>query len=469
MRVLLAYGSAMSRIDDMKLLGGISGGRTSREILDSIRWNLQAPLEWGDEKGPFPEILPADSEVHILTNPWLAREPQHARENAAWYAFRTWEEYRDLLYTQCEQWQPHIVLCAPAVSNFTPSYVVQTGAVEGADPLASSPRVRGKIDTRKYTRLLVEFEKTPNIIGGVRERIGRNAVLVGFKLTSHGDVGALVEHAQQVLVEAQCDFVVANDLKLGLGRKFFVTPTGWVEKEARDIFPFAWNNILKPKVGGFYHTNIEFPSPTKKQGPWDLAEALYQHLLPRFSPGTGKQGEEILHGCLAVRHGKGFITTQRGKTPDGGSQLTFSYVDHDQRMVHTAGAKATLNAPLLDKLFQEHPEVQVIVHLHQYLKGGVPTFPYTLPGTLSEAILADGRLGGVRAFNIEAHGSIASFTTSDVDEIMAWMDDPENWVPQGPREYRCESCGGILVTMEDCERHVALGCGRKRGGFFGGP
>lgn len=446
MKILLAYGSAMARIDDMKLLGGISGGRTGREILNSVRWGLKAPLEWDLERqGTPPAILPENSEVVALTNPWLLAA-QYPPGSMVTETFRTWEQYRDLLYRRCEEWEPDIVLCAPAVSNYIPQWIAQNQAPPGTigrlGVITWGP-VAGKIDSRETDLLTIQLARTPNILGGVRNLIGRRPVLVGFKLTSHGDLDRLTEHAQHVLRESDSDFVVANDLKLGLGRKFFVTPTGYIEKEAADIIPFAWD-ILKAHIGGFYrtieradieprHKNIEAETEGVVKA-YETGAFLWDDLGNQMTP----------HGCLAVRiKGGGFVTTTRGKqgqhrgvryatNVSGTGCLTavweVNHRDHSLLVGRQEFSQehATLNAPLLDKLFEAHPDVKVIVHLHKYLKD-VPTFPYQPPGSFFETIMADERVGSPRSFNIEAHGSIATFTTDDHDEIAKWVDDPENW------------------------------------------
>jgi hypothetical protein len=424
MKILMAYGSALSRIDDMKLMGGVSGGRTGKEILDSMV-----------------ECLPSGAKVRTLTNSWVplanlaVTKFSDGREH-----FRTWEEYQQLLYGHCHNWKPDIVICAPAVSNYTPRYVVEEFAPNVADGKAHVPCVKGKVDSRHVEELLVKFKKTPNILGGVRHRIGEDAVLVGFKLTSHGDLDKLIEHAQHVLEESRADVVVANDLELGLGRKFFVTPVGWWEGDTKDIAVVA-KGIWERKHSGFYrsrcradvepdHKNIENKTPGTDEA-YTTASALWDRLGDQMKP----------HGCLAVRiKGGGFVTTTRGKsglhegvrytgnTYGSGCLTAVWAVDHTERTVlvghhQFSQEKATLNAPLLAKMFELHPDVKVIVHLHRYLKNALTT-DYAPPGTVAEMKLAHPE---IRAFNIQGHGSIATFVTDDVDRIMRWVKDPETW------------------------------------------
>ncbi len=436
-KYLLAYGSAMSRIDDMKLFGGVSNGRTGREILESLY-----------------SLDPADrdeNQVWFMTNPWIPMQQiQVTSSHKGRRDFRTWEGYRHHLYTTCEEWKPDIVICAVAVSNFTPAWIIEGRSDHSSlPPVQHLGAVEGKIDTRHTDRLVIEMVKTPNIINGVRERIGRDAVLVGFKLTSHGDIDRMVEHAQHVLTEARCDFVVANDLKLGLERKFFVTPTGMIEGTASDVVSIA-KRILHCKQLGFYQTTtrvdvepfrerirVALSLLSSAQETWPQAKALWEQLKP-FMP---------KHGCFALRlFGKGFYTTTRGKKTVAPTEkypstealpLTVVWeVDHDQRTLITGRGrhseeKATLNAPLLSRLFNLHPKVSVIVHLHRIAKSAYRLADYTPSGTLVEAELAAKSKGVSKmvavVLNIEGHGAVIGFRTTDIAEIVAWLKDEENW------------------------------------------
>jgi len=399
MKILLAYGSGPARIDDMKVFGGVSNGRTGEEILLNI--------------------ATFNHEIHVLSN----AKGRPVTWQCVTQSFRTWDEYRDLLYAECKTWNPDIVICAVAVSNFTPRSIIQWSK-EGSDTYHSFGPVKGKVDTRIIDRLTIEMVKTPSVIGGVRELIGRRATLVGFKLTSCGDKTECIEHAQVVLKEAKCDIVVANDLKLGLDRKFFVTPTGVFEGKAADI-PGIALHIAKAKHSGFYESHGRDTArqflPQKTGKAWDTARDLYPRLLPHLT----QTPEGVLHGCLAVRHeSEGFVTTSRGKHVREPMPLTHIewVIPHSKQVGHVHGP-ATLNAPLLAQMFETHPEVQTIVHLHRYLVG-VPTYPYVPAGTDAERLLGC----GPQTFNIQGHGTLLGFPHTDVDKIMAFViGEPGMW------------------------------------------
>jgi hypothetical protein len=420
MKILLAYGSAMARIDDMKLFGGVSGGRTGGEILQAVHESGEWDIGVTQSGHSFPKMR--DHDLRIL----VSSTAKHPHWPGWTKTFKTWQEYQNLLYEQCVNWQPDAVICAVAVSNYTPTYVVENQNTEW--PLAHSPCVQGKIDSRKTERLLIEMKRTPNIINGVRDRIGKDAVLVGFKLTSEGDEQHMLDFARKVIKDAQADMVVANDLKLGLDKKWLVTQVGQQGPVDASRIIHVAADIHRAKSEGFYRTRaVTHTGDDKAVQTFAEAHELWGPLSKYMNP----------HGTLAVRAGSGFVTTTRGKKtlqnlglydhPASDVPLTTVIsVDHDKREVSTElgpQLKATLNAPLLDRMFKNHPDIKVIVHLHRYLKK-VGTVAYRVPGTVAEASLGD---SGTRAFNIAGHGCIASFTTTDMNTIMKWVEDPTNW------------------------------------------
>ena len=113
----------------------------------------------------------------------------------------------------------------------------------------------------------------------------------------------------------------------------------------------------------------------------------------------------ILFGTIAVRRPNGgFLTTGRGKK-ELESIILVKNVDHSKRMVTAVGpTKATLNAPLLDCIFRNYPQVETILHFHhQHLAGGVPTQEWFPPGTVLDSV----RNG--TSFNIKGHGCVFSY------------------------------------------------------------
>jgi hypothetical protein len=97
--------------------------------------------------------------------------------------------------------------------------------------------------------------------------------------------------------------------------------------------------------------------------------------------------------------GSGFVTTGRGKKEL--DETTYvREVDHVSKTVRVVGSKATLNAPLLDRIFdRKGPKVQGIVHLHEQ-RAGLDNLPYAPPGTVRDTMTRS----CYEPFNIEGHG-----------------------------------------------------------------
>lgn len=94
---------------------------------------------------------------------------------------------------------------------------------------------------------------------------------------------------------------------------------------------------------------------------------IYYKYLDEFKDKLTKNlyGSKYLFGSVAIKSGKGFITTVRGKE-DLKDYSYVNYVNHKSKIVSVKDKKATLNAPLLATLF-ENQNVEAIVHInHEY-------------------------------------------------------------------------------------------------------
>ena len=67
---------------------------------------------------------------------------------------------------------------------------------------------------KSETRLVLELERTPDILGSMRSEFGYEGVLVGFAAETHN----LMDYAHEKLTRKQCDMIVANDVsRPGIG------------------------------------------------------------------------------------------------------------------------------------------------------------------------------------------------------------------------------------------------------------
>ena len=141
------------------------------------------------------------------------------------------------------------------------------------------------------------------------------------------------------------------------------------------------------------------------------AKTVYAQLLKKYEKklmdkSYGKENYKF--GTVAVRVGKtnAFITTVRGKK-DLKKHTYISKVDHRSRKVYTYPEKATLNAPLLHKIFQANKDIRAIVHYHEEGNDDIPHFSYAPSGTVRDTLGTDRMILGSHrcdAFEIEGHG-----------------------------------------------------------------
>jgi len=101
----------------------------------------------------------------------------------------------------------------------------------------------------------------------------------------------------------------------------------------------------------------------------------------------------------------GFITTARGKR-ELEDWTYVPVVDHVHRVVLAGPKKATLNAPLLERLFHDNTELDLIVHYHEF-DSRYSTLAYGEPGTKADSLRDIPK--GCKGFNIEDHGLFLLF------------------------------------------------------------
>lgn len=137
----------------------------------------------------------------------------------------------------------------------------------------------------------------------------------------------------------------------------------------------------------------------EKKQPLDREVKLFKKYLEKYKPRMMRvYGDRYLFGSVAVRiKNGGFVTTIRGKENFNDYTIVKS-VDDENNIVYVTGKKATLNAPLLKKLF-ENDEVEAIVHINHEFDEKYPTYEYAFPGTKR-----DSERPNNTSFNIEHHG-----------------------------------------------------------------
>ena len=130
---------------------------------------------------------------------------------------------------------------------------------------------------------------------------------------------------------------------------------------------------------------------------------LYKQYIEKFKIKLTekKYNDKYYFGCVAIKTVNGFITTIRGKQDLNEKTLVLN-VDHNNHIINILNKKATLNAPLLDYIFQ-NKKVKAIVHLHEF-DNKLPFYDYAFPGTLRDSVR-----NNTTSFNIMYHGVIYLF------------------------------------------------------------
>lgn len=250
----------------------------------------------------------------------------------------------------------------------------------------------------------IPFTIAPRIINMVK-KVNPKITLIGYKLLSGVPEEELIRAAKEVLVGSKADCVIANlceslDKKIAVCKDFsthnldacFARKAYGNEEMSIDS-----NFIHAMIMDEHYRTECGMVSFNKEEAlaavdALKVAQKRIEKYKQYFTPNEAG----YIFGSVAVRIQDGknaFITTSRGKK-DLNSFATVAHVDHKNKVVTSGIVKPTLNAPFLHHIFETHPEVNVIVHLHKKpepfrgLQHGFACHvaPWAPPGTVRDSI-----------------------------------------------------------------------------------
>lgn len=254
---------------------------------------------------------------------------------------------------------------------------------------------KGKFPSHDYKpgdTIPIPFTIAPRVIDEVK-KVAPNTHLFGYKLLSGVDYEELIRAAYGIVLEAKATAVIANDAT-NLQQKFVVTKERGVHPMMQtDLAAWMWTMLNDRYYSSVFEREVTPAVLEEKR-----LEALVENYRNRFT----RVENGIIFGTVAVRNGEGFLTTGRGKREL--DEISYvSSVDHSRRKLHIGNyKKASLNAPLLAKMF-ENPKVDYIVHYHEQVKG-LPTYSYAPPGTMR-----DTERPNKESFNIKEHGCMLLF------------------------------------------------------------
>ncbi len=263
--------------------------------------------------------------------------------------------------------------------------------------------IKGKFPSHNYKPgdvIPINFTIAPRIIDEVK-KVAPKTHLFGFKLLSGVEHEELIRAAYEIVLSAGATAVIANDAKQ-LKDKHAVTKERAIHQMENSKLA-DW--IMEMLNDEYYETEFSesrLVSACTLGSDDYLAIQKMRAIIGQYSDKFVTVENEMIFGTVAVRTSFGFMTTGRGKK-ELNSFVPVLRVDDQKRQVVVAGPmKASLNAPLLARIF-ENPRVDHIVHYHQQ-EPDLPTEPYAPPGTVR-----DSSRPTMTSFNIAAHGCMLLF------------------------------------------------------------
>jgi len=272
-------------------------------------------------------------------------------------------------------------------------------------------QIKGKFPSHNYKPgdiIPIDFTIALRVIDEVK-KVAPNTHLFGYKLLAGVDHKELVQAAYDIVLESRATCVFANDAN-DLNTKFAVTKEG---AEHVVLFPKMAEFMMDMINDSYYNTDLYYDDNycramlLKNE---HRIQALVNTFRDKFIEKNG-----YIFGTVAIRvESKDpnkimFITTSRGKNETEDFTVVID-VNHKAKIVSAHEKKATLNAPLLSRIFEVNPKINAIVHCHE-LNTGLPILPYAPPGTFRDSIHPIMRSPDMlkNSFEIENHGVFRLF------------------------------------------------------------
>ena len=369
-RILISGGPVHAYLDAVKI------------ITNKFKGGLMAELA-GDFAARFPV------EVTYLTTKGSVLPP--ARDNVKVVLHDGFDDYAEKAVSLAKEHDA--VILGAAVANLIPC----------------TPW-KGKFPSHDYKEgdvIPINFMIAPRIISRIK-KAAPSVTLFGFKLLSGVEHDELIRAAYEVILDSGATSVIANDAR-ALDQKYLVMKDRSVHLQGRQSLA---DGLWPMMMDAYYATVAEADVPVQEELLTEIkafVSSFDKHKWFEPSP------EGLVFGTVAQRMPDGsFVTTTRGKR-EMEDYLFVKKVDHETLKVHTCGTvKATLNAPLLDHIFSEMPNVFRILHVHKDLKSmaDLPVLQYANPGTVRDSLR---KLPGT-SFVIEGHGAFIL-----IDEKGKWL------------------------------------------------
>lgn len=276
--------------------------------------------------------------------------------------------------------------------------VVLGAAVANLIPAEPMEKKFPSHDYKPGDRIDIPFTIAPRVIDEIRTNTPQMKNLFGFKLLQGVPHEELINAAYDIVLESRATAVFANDAN-DLDTVYAVTKERAIIPLERQFLPSFMDELLRDR---YYRTVVvERGVKPINQDLLKIGKTLAELYADKFQKRYG--AKEYVFGTIAIRslssNGLNFVTTARGKH-ELQDWVEVLQVDHAERTVYAARKAASLNAPLLARLFWDNPWANAIVHWHE-TGSGHPVVPWAPPGSVRDTH-REGWLPPV--FEIEHHG-----------------------------------------------------------------
>ncbi|MBI1968535.1 methyltransferase domain-containing protein [Candidatus Woesearchaeota archaeon] len=419
LEVIVTSGGTISKIDDVRHIGNFSRGTTGALIAEEfLKSGATVHYVYGrDAKKPFRSALAVDpTKLREREIERVARAYEEFHQYAPRlheYSIETFEDYFSTVKKLLTEGTSDVIVLAAAVSDY--------GGVGCAGKISSDADV-----------LRLELPRNPKIISLVKQWNPR-VFQVGFKLLSRSSLDQLIAVAYEQGIKNHSNLTVANTVIDGDFKKratFFITPEKGVIPVSLPELATRLVELVQQRVSeSHYTTKVELHSSYQAGLSAEIA-ALRNSVkkfwkLNLFEPYLAHA--DMHFGFVASRvPSSGFLITARGSNKKDlplDDVVYVPLVDFDSRMVYvnSSGKKASLNANVAAKIFQERPDVNLILHAHVFPGIKNRTVTDYAPGTQEDVdeVMAHLRNGEHSVEQVN-HGIISVGAT--VDDIVATLD-----------------------------------------------
>lgn len=277
------------------------------------------------------------------------------------------------------------------ILNFEADAYILAAAV--ANLMPSTP-YEGKFPSHNYKvgeKFNVEFQIAPRIIDDIKQKYPR-CTLIGYKLYDGTDE-ELISAGKKTLFDSKSNVVFANHPKWAKEKKIVLTQDGAIFECNFEEHCSLMHKVINEQ---FYSSEIIHQQTTTLS-----SDELFviDNYPVHFQDGRN-------YGTFAMRRPDSFITTTRGK--NGGTKAICSVfnVDHDNKKIKT-NQRATLNAPLLSKILEINPNINIVLHGHDIVGRRVHS-EYEFAGSTGDLMFATKMSPGEKIL-LTNHGYVVGF------------------------------------------------------------